>query len=939
MTPTYVALDLELTGLDYRRDDIIEIGMVKFKGRQVLDTFSSLINSRLSLSYRIQQLVGLSQSELDRAPTLGSLRDKVSHFVGDLPIVGHSIATDLRFLNRHGLLPNNPAIDTFELASIVLPKMRPYSLSHLVESLGIPMGQKHRALSDAVAAKDLFLALVDRICEWDVDLLEEIAHLSVQTSWSLGNLFCQLASERRASLLMEPRTRTSPESTMQDEQHIPPLKRKPTITPLDIDMLSALIAPGGPFERLFPGYEYRPQQVEMLKAVADAFNIRQHLLVEAGAGVGKSLAYLLPAIHFATQNGRRVVISSNTINLQDQIYNKDIPDLQRVLSIPLRVALLKGRSNYLCLRRLAAFRRLRQLSVDEVRALAKILAWLPNTQTGDRAELLLLHSDSPVWAQVQASPDTCIGEICPFRRAGRCFYYRARERAQRAHLVIVNHALLLTDLMLENRILPEYQYLIIDEAHHLEARATEQFGLHVGRRDVQAFLAGLYHQSGDVPGGLLSRAASLLAREGITNQERQAATSRIENLRPEVSKAQQRLHDLFQVLAAFAEDHAQVRGRPASPYDQHLRLTSGLRAQPDWTTVEIGWESFSGPMHRLIEGLESLLDQVKRLNLGEDLRDEMAQDIKAQTKRGTEIESGLASILVTPDRHSIYWLSISRRRDQEITLHSAPLHVGPTLQEELFAAKDCVILTSATLRTGNRFRFIEERLGLEDPLELTLDSPFDFRTAALLYVPKDIPEPNQPRFQANVERAIVDLCRATAGKTLVLFTSNSQLRATYRAVVHQLERNGIIVYGQGLDGSRNQILENFRNTPKSVLMGTRSFWEGIDVVGQALSCLVIVRLPFSVPTDPIFAARAESMEDPFNELYVPNAILRLRQGFGRLIRSKGDYGLVVVLDKRLLTKTYGNTFLRSLPRCTARQGPLESLPRVARAWLDPNNRN
>jgi DNA polymerase-3 subunit epsilon/ATP-dependent DNA helicase DinG len=243
------------------------------------------------------------------------------------------------------------------------------------------------------------------------------------------------------------------------------------------------------------------------------------------------------------------------------------------------------------------------------------------------------------------------------------------------------------------------------------------------------------------------------------------------------------------------------------------------------------------------------------------------------------------------------------------------------------------------LRTEGSFSYIESRLNMEDPMELALDSPFDLKSAVLLYVPKDMPEPNQPFYQKQVEQTLVDLCKATEGRTLVLFTSNSQLHATYRAIQPALEEDGIVVFGQGLDGSRMQVIDNFRSTAKSVLLGTRSFWEGIDIVGQALSCLVITRLPFAVPTDPVFAARAETFDDAFNQYYLPDAILRFRQGFGRLVRSKEDYGIIVLLDNRLLTRAYGKTILRSLPPCTARQGPVASLPAVAQRWLDPANRS
>jgi len=304
---------------------------------------------------------------------------------------------------------------------------------------------------------------------------------------------------------------------------------------------------------------------------------------------------------------------------------------------------------------------------------------------------------------------------------------------------------------------------------------------------------------------------------------------------------------------------------------------------------------------------------------------------------GMELFNGLRRILTEPAAEDIYWLTIFRR-DGRIALNSAPLAVSGLLRERLFDVKASVILTSATLRTADSFTFIKERLGLEDPNELALGSPFDFKTAALLYVPSDLPEPNQPSYQKSVEKAIIELCKATEGRMMVLFTSIGQLNSTYYAIQRPLEEEGIVVFAQGADGSRRQILDNFRTTEKSVLLGTRSFWEGVDVVGQALSCLVIVRLPFAVPTDPVFAARSQSFDDPFNQYSLPDAILRLRQGFGRLIRSKDDYGVVVVLDKRIITKDYGKIMLRSLPPCTARKGPADALPNAARRWLDPANR-
>ncbi len=938
MDRIYVAIDLEFTGLDPRRDEIIQIAMVKFRGDEVLDSFSSLVRSNRAIPLKIEQLVGIQSEDLRDAPTMRSLMGRILALVANHPIVAHSVEMDQQFLRRHGLLVNNLPIDTFELAGIAMPGAGRYSLANLAERLGISLPQNHRALNDAMATKDLFLALVARIAAWDIDLLDEVSRLAATTAWPLGRVFRDVADERHeaSGALFALQQAAADRPPADEEPEFPPLKPAETVQPLDPGALAALVAPGGVFQRAFPGYEHRPQQVEMVRAVAEAFNVPAHLLAEAGTGTGKSLAYLLPAAHYALQNDVRVVISSNTINLQDQLFQKDIPDVQRILDLPFRAALLKGRGNYLCQRRLSILRRSRQLAAADISGLIKVLAWLPQTRTGERSELMLVNADHGVWAQVAASSETCVGDRCTYRQQGRCFFYRARDRAERAHLVIVNHALLLADLAMENRVLPDYQHLIIDEAHHLEDIATDQFGISVSQQDLYAYLTGISHPTGDTPGGLVSRVPGLFREEGVSPRARDAVAALIDTVSGAVQSSERYLVALFNIVEAFAS--SLVEGRTQSLYDVTIRLTPGQRAQPDWSRVEIAWEDLSTALQRVLKGLTDLAGRVEQLGEEdqEGERGEILQELKAAAQTGNEMWAGLGAIITASDDEEVYWLTVSQGR--EITLQSAPLQVGPLLSKRLFDQKECVVLTSATLQTENSFHYIKERLGLEDPIELALDSPFDYKTAVLLYVPKDLPEPSEPYYQKNVEQALIDLCPATEGRAMILFTSNSQLNATYRAVQGPLEEQGIIAFGQGFDGSRQQILESFRTTPRSVLLGTRSFWEGVDIVGEALSCLVIVKLPFAVPTDPVFSARAETFDDPFNEFYLPEAILRFRQGFGRLIRSRDDYGLVVVLDKRLLTKSYGKTILRSLPGCTARQGPISLLPDLARRWLDPANR-
>ena len=362
-------------------------------------------------------------------------------------------------------------------------------------------------------------------------------------------------------------------------------------------------------------------------------------------------------------------------------------------------------------------------------------------------------------------------------------------------------------------------------------------------------------------------------------------------------------------------------------------MTSGLRVQPAWSDVEIIWDNLATQLYVVVNDLDRLCGGLGELE-NYDIADleGMVQDCVGYLSRLDEIRDQINACIAEPESLDIYWASVSAR-DERVSLHAAPLHVGGLVEKYLFHPKRSVILTSATLTTDNSFDFMRERLAAWDADELAVGSPFDFEKSTLLYLPTDIPEPSQPYYQKSVEQALLALCRATEGRTLVLFTSYYQLRRTWRPITCPLHEAGIVVYQQGAGSSRAQLLENFRTTPKSVLLGTRSFWEGVDVVGAALSVLAIARLPFSVPDDPVFAARAETFENPFGEYAIPETILRFRQGFGRLIRTKTDRGVVVVLDKRLLTKTYGPLFLNSLPECTRVRASLTKLPEAARRWL------
>jgi DNA polymerase-3 subunit epsilon/ATP-dependent DNA helicase DinG len=948
MSRTYVALDLETTGLDAQRDAITDVGAVRFRvsldgGRvqaEFLDQVESLVNPLRPIPIQIQQLTGITQADVNTAPRFSQVRQVLGRFIGSHPIVGHNVAFDLAFLQNNDLPLSNPRIDTFELASILKPHSSRYSLSKLAEAFGLETKNAHRALPDARTVMNLFVALLDQAAELPLAVLREINRLADRLDWPLKDVFRDLergmsqsafrgsiaqqlqAQRREGDDLLGPLFTTTQDG--EDE-----LVRAPQPRALDEDALAAMLEEGGLFAHHFPGFEHRPQQVEMLRAVVRAINDRKHLLVEAGTGTGKSVAYLLPAVAFAHQNGERVVVSTATINLQDQLFLKDTPDLQKLLPFDFRVALLKGRTNYLCQRRLAALRQLGVTSPEEMRMLAKVLVWLPSTQTGEQGELFMPDPvEQALWSKISAESDTCTVERCRYRERGRCFFYRARQAAEKAHVIIVNHALLLSDIATENRVLPEYHYLIVDEAHHLEANVTSQLSFEADQRAVERILNDLARPLG------VARSIGFLAdllirfRGKLPPNLWAQLDDQVRRLQRQVEQALANLYAFFDGLAAFLREHSTQRGE----YDQRLRLTGGLRIQPAWTEVEIAWEDLSARLLPLVDELEGLRAFLGDLDGEEDEIEGLAQECAGYAMRLRETHGQINACISQPTSSHIYWATVAAR-DSRVTLHAAPLHVGSLVERHLFHPKEVVILTSATLTTGASFDFLRGRLAAAEADELAVGSPFDFKGSALLCLPTDIPEPNEPYYQKTVEQTLVALCRASQGRALVLFTSYSQLQSTAKAITRPLADSGLAVFQQGAGVSRIQLLESFRTTERSVLLGTRSFWEGVDVVGPALSVLVISRLPFAVPDDPVFAARSETFENPFAEFAVPDAILRFRQGFGRLIRTKTDRGVVVVLDKRILTKSYGPQFLSSLPDCTVAKLPLAEIPEAARRWL------
>jgi len=929
--PSLVALDIETTGLDSRTDSIIEIGAVRFNGRRVEAEWSTLINPGRPIPPFITQLTGISNEMVSKAPPLRGMLSELVDFVGDAPILGHNVRFDLSFLQRQGVFTLNEMVDTYDLAAILLPTASRYNLGALGQSMGILLPATHRALDDARVTHALFVTLYEKALNLPVDLLAEFVRLGEPFVWGAGWILKQIF-RARARESISPRRAGHDYGQWFGRPQSPdflPLQPADPPIPLDPDETASLLEYGGPFARYFEGYEHRTQQVEMLRAVTCALSDGRHLMVEAGTGTGKSFAYLVPAALWALQNNNRVVISTNTINLQDQLIQKDIPDLCAALGIDLRATVLKGRGNYLCPRRLELLRQRGPETPDEMRVMAKVMVWLQESASGDRNEINLNGpAERDVWGRISAEDEGCKTEVCIKRTGGACPFYRARQAAQNAHILIVNHALLLTDAATGSRVLPEFNYLIVDEAHHLEAATTSALSFRLGHGDLERLIREL----GGPASGIMGRYLTL-CRDVLRPSEFAAVNMLVQRATDLAFRMEVHSGRLFTDVDQFLAD---IRdGRPQGLYPQQVRILSATRTLPGWTEVEVVWDEAHETLKLLLNLLHDLFQSL--VELGDSLTEDQEDLLNAfgnLYRRLTETDTNMNALVCKPEPDRVYWVEATPNGNR-LSFEVAPLHIGPLMRQYLWNQKSSVILTSATLTTNGEFDYLRSRLDAQEADELSLGSPFDFESSALLYVVNDIPEPNDMNgHQRAVESALIRLAKATQGRLLALFTSYSQLKRTSQVIGPALSEAGIMVYEQGEGASANTLLETFREADKAVLLGTRSFWEGVDIPGQALSVLVIVKLPFDVPSEPIVAARSETFEDPFNEYNLPEAILRFRQGFGRLIRTQTDHGVVAILDRRILTKKYGKLFIDSLPICTVKVGTLMDLPKVSAQWLD-----
>ncbi len=942
----FVVVDLETTGLKPDEDQIIEIGAIRFKDGQEVDSMETLINPGRAIPDFITRLTGIGNEDVRDAPVMNDVLQKLKIFLGDLPFVGHQVNFDASFIEyqfRTDLNDfkgwDNPAsrfkyfgstrLDTLFLARILLPFLPRLRLGYISGFFGIDLENAHRASDDARATGQIFLQLLDRALALDNDIISQIIFLLFANSKRAKSFFVPLLKFKQEnnfdipSLSMVDDLKMAQQyynvlgerslnSEMQQEEK--------EVNNIDVDTVARFYEPEGALSSVVDNYEFRAEQQAMSREVANGLNKAGFVVAEAGTGTGKSMAYMMPAVEWAVSNrglGQRVVISTNTKNLQEQLFFKDVPSLFSARNGDFKAVLLKGRSNYLCLDKWKTVMTdiNQRLSQDERSRILPLVLWVKQTRTGDIAEnaSFQLANNRGLWQKFIAEPSYCPGKACASYKD--CFLMKAREHARNADLVIVNHALLFSDLATGNSILGEFQNLIIDEAHNVEKTAANHLGTRLSFWTFRNFYHRLYEEEPRKTGTLLQLEYRISkGRPGGANKSKIQAVSG--KIRSNSMRLKENVRQFYNDFFAF------MRGKENNNTDlakvRYFANHRFLRDNPQQI------DEIRKSLRVLLRQIAELIDILVDLKPGQfEFQDQIYREMQALEMDARVLLETFEFCIAAEEKHYVYWLEVpSGTRNIDVVMSAVPLKIADLLEQKLFSPLRFAAMTSATLSVNNSFKYFDHRVGLDLIKDKAVrdsyhGSPFDFPEQIFLGIADFLPDPRNQDYAAQLFELIRDLHDSERRGTMVLFTSYSLLNWIYTALKPYCDAERILLLAQGKNGNRSNLVQQFKENPGSILLGTDSFWEGVDIPGEALQNLIIPKLPFDVPTEPIIAARMEEIKEqggnPFFEYSVPEAIIKFRQGFGRLIRGKGDFGAVIACDNRLSRMQYGRQFLNSLP--------------------------
>lgn len=925
----FVVIDLETTGHSAAKGDkIIEVGIVVIEKEEITKEFSTFLNPGKEIPSFISNLTGITNQDVVNAPLFADVASEIVSYFQSGYLIAHNVPFDLGFLNQElkaaGMPPlKNPVLDTVEFARIMYPQAPSYKLGELAALLDISHNRPHRAVSDAYVTAEILLRLRKKLNQLPYETIAHLLKLEKVFKSDLSDLL----QRRLDDLLFS----TDDHYDVYRGIAVKRIKRKekqvieePNLPPFG-EYLDDIYEVNGYLEKKMASFEKRQGQREMSEVIFDAFKANRHALIEAGTGTGKSLSYLIPAIYEAVKHRKRIIVSTYTTQLQTQLLEEDIPLIKGILPFGFTAALLKGKNHFINLERLEEALLEEEYNYDIALSKAMIVVWLTETTTGDMDELHLPASGKYFANNISAESEGQSDSSAPWSHMS--FYQRVKNEAMQADIIITNHALLCTDMYHGYQFLPSYDYLVIDEAHHLEETASKRYGL---KLDYVRMLYEL-NQIGSVSddkwlASLLDEHPELADLEAIQNWDQP------------FDAAKREIDDLFRMVFQFVSNQNKSDKSFSDIGRIQYRLLAEDENNPAWSAIQdmaARLMSFLRRLQDILQDIEKNIDSRKKPN---------AIQVKNNKESLEKFSVYILELFLQPDENTVRWVEIEAKGAKNaVYMYGEPTDISGLLAKDLFAVKKSVILTSATLTMNGSFSFMIQRLGMKkDEVDTTvIPSVFSFKDQVQLLIPNDFPDirfGNQADFIAATCEAILSLAEITQGRMLVLFTSYDMLRKAHQLLKETIMEHDFILIAQGItSGSRARLKKNFQSFDKAILFGTNSFWEGVDIPGEDLSSLVIVRLPFEVPDHPLFAARsqalAEAGKNAFFDLSLPNAVIRFKQGFGRLIRSQNDRGIVFVCDARIVKARYGKYFTKSIPDVPITYDDTRTLMEKAHAWF------